>query len=495
MAQHSHKASRRTSHKALRISVSVLLSLALCVCYVCADLYSVLPSSLHILQWQSASRITVAPPRNSLHVEAVVGDQAQVPIDANLAKQYMQTLLQAQGMGTEVSVAIGDDRGEILAEHEIDTPREPASTTKTLTAFAASQVLPMDSKLETSLWLDGGQQSAQQASPAPVVLTGQGDMLLGEGASDPTHINGRAGLSTLVSEAAGQLQQRGIHAITLQYDDTMFGADRLPPDVANNSDGRLYAAPLASMAIDEGKDWSTAAKPSNPDAVSYVWSVTNPAERVAQHVASLFAASGISVEGQVQARPADQPFDANASHATKIGKVQSATLQEILQLTMQNSDNTLAQLFGRLTALATHTGNSFQADTQAVITQLQKAGITTQGVQLADCSGLSSGTRITAHTLIEIQQHSAMAGKASRVAQALAISGLNGTVVHRDFAKNLAGQIHAKTGSLSQVTSLSGYVLRTHGGTLTFAVIVNNPEHMWNARHAIDEFAGQLAQL
>ena len=42
---------------------------------------------------------------------------------------------------------------------------------------------------------------------------------------------------------------------------------------------------------------------------------------------------------------------------------------------------------------------------------------------------------------------------------------------------------------------MTGNVLRTHGGTLTFAVLVNNPENMWEAMQAVDTFVGALAQL
>lgn len=486
----------RNTHKTiLRIGVSVTVALALSISYVLADLSGVLPASMHVLQWQSARRITLDPARQIMHTDALITPNTHVALDATSAQQLVDALVSSQGVGRELSIAVADDQGHIVAEHDVDTAREPASTAKTLTAFAASQALDMSDTLDTTLWLEGGASSPQHiAQPAHIVLTGQGDMLLGAGQSDPNHINGRAGIATLVDQAVQQLQQLGISQIQLQYDDSLFGAQRLPQGITSMEGGLLYAAPLSSMAIDEGRNWQGLAKPDNPDEVgAYAPSTANSALSVAQAVANQFAAAGIAVVDTVQST--SQPFDANASVASALSVVHSASLQEILQFTLQNSDNTLAQLFARLTALATHSGNSIASDIAAVTAQLHQAGVNTQGLHLADCSGLSAGSTLTARTLIDVEQRSTQTGPAQVVARSLAVSGLSGTALHRSFSSSVAGQIHLKTGTLGNVTSMTGNVLRTHGGTLTFAVLVNNPENMWEAMQAVDTFVSALVQL
>ena len=335
----------RNTHKTiLRIGISVTIALALSITYVLADLSGVLPASMHVLQWQSARRITLDPARQIMHTDSVVTPNAHVALDATSAQQLVDALVSSQGVGQELSIAVADDQGHIVAAHDVDTVREPASTAKTLTAFAASQVLDMSDTLDTTLWLEGGASSPQHLTqPAHVVLTGQGDMLLGAGQSDPDHINGRAGIATLVNHAVQQLQQLGISQIQLQYDDSLFGTERLPQGVASMEDGLLYAAPLSSMAIDEGRDWQGLAKPANPDEVgAYAPSTANSALQVAQAVANQFAAAGITVVDTVQST--SEPFDANASASSVMSVVHSAPLREILQFTLQNSDNTLAQL-------------------------------------------------------------------------------------------------------------------------------------------------------
>ena len=58
---------------------------------------------------------------------------------------------------------------------------------KTLTAYAAAIELDMGKTLDTQTYLEQSQDGT-----ARLVLKGNGDMLLGAGASDANHINGRA---------------------------------------------------------------------------------------------------------------------------------------------------------------------------------------------------------------------------------------------------------------------------------------------------------------
>ena len=108
---------------------------------------------------------------------------------------------------------------------------------KTLTAYAAAVELDMGKTLDTQTYLEQSQDGT-----ARLVLKGNGDMLLGAGASDANHINGRAGLGTLAGRTAQALRQRGITSVTLAYDDTLFGNDRWPQGIAELDTDHLYYA-------------------------------------------------------------------------------------------------------------------------------------------------------------------------------------------------------------------------------------------------------------
>ncbi|MBC7927105.1 MAG: D-alanyl-D-alanine carboxypeptidase, partial [Bryobacteraceae bacterium] len=56
----------------------------------------------------------------------------------------------------------------------------------------------------------------------------------------------------------------------------------------------------------------------------------------------------------------------------------------------------------------------------------------------------------------------------------LPIGGVDGTLEKRFTKLPLASRIHAKTGSLSHVSALSGYALREDGRALAFSILVNN---------------------
>ena len=56
----------------------------------------------------------------------------------------------------------------------------------------------------------------------------------------------------------------------------------------------------------------------------------------------------------------------------------------------------------------------------------------------------------------------------------LPVGGQDGTLEKRFNGSAAAGRIHAKTGTLSHVSALSGYAERREGGPLAFSILVNN---------------------
>lgn len=481
----------RYSHRRqLTVAISSLVTIALFVGYCVADVMDVLPGPLTLT---NVSEPAFADPATAKAGATIAGDfDAAKPIDATAAARLVDELLAAEGVGSDVSVVIEDAQGAVAAEHEAGTAREPASTMKTLTALAASSTLNMASTLDTQVFLtqaDGGNT---------LTLKGNGDMLLGAGASDPDHINGRAGLATLAGSVALALTQRGIDTVRLDYDDSLFGEERVPAGLrasdgagdVTSGDYTMYYTPVSSMAIDGGRQYTDALPaPANPDdSGGYPELSQHTAADVAERFAALLAEQGITVDGA----PTEGSTPAGVS---PIASVSSATLAEILAFTLRHSDNTLAEEFGRLTALATGAQNTPAGGTKAVHDVLDGLGIDTSGLTMADCSGLSPDSKLTVRTLASVQQRNLTAGGAAAAAEGLSIAGLVGTAQYRYDDEAVAGLLRVKTGSLASVTSMAGNVSRTNGGALAFAVVVNNPEDMDAARSAIDAFITKLAGL
>lgn len=56
----------------------------------------------------------------------------------------------------------------------------------------------------------------------------------------------------------------------------------------------------------------------------------------------------------------------------------------------------------------------------------------------------------------------------------LPVSGKSGTLTNRMQYKPLQGKVFAKTGSMRDVSSLSGYMINANGKFITFSIIANN---------------------
>ncbi|MCH4189376.1 MAG: D-alanyl-D-alanine carboxypeptidase [Bifidobacterium tibiigranuli] len=464
------------------VVASSLITVLLTAGYVIADIVDVAPGLLTVntavLQGQPG-------PRAAIPAGAVAAAKAErdVPINADKANALLDRFAEAEGVGSQYSIAIADQRGSVIAQRNDGTPREPASTLKTLTALAAASSLDMGSTFSTESYLN---QPA--GGPDTITLKGNGDMLLGRGASDPKHVNGRAGLETLAQQTARGLRQRGIATVALAYDDTLFGAIRAPKDIAQNNPGNIYYAPISSMAVDGGRAWPSGSAP-NPDTFDgYPPMSTQPAADTAGLFATLLKRQGIAVKGATSAASAPAGLSPLAS-------VHSAALSEVMAFMMRHSDNTLAEEFGRLTALKAGRENSPQGAVSAVQEKLKGMGIDLSGLTMADVCGLSPGSQVTASTLAAVQARNLTATGAAAAGEGLSIPGLVGTASDRLDNMNAAGLLRVKTGSLDTVTAMVGNASRSSGGTLAFAVIVNNPDDMAAAKLAVDTFISELTGL
>ena len=460
------------------VTVSVVVTLAVCVGYTIADVYDVAPG---LLTAQSAPTRTYSAIPTPLAVGAVAGKaDRDVPIDEKKAEKLITALGESEGTGN-FSAAIAAADGTIAAERNLDTEREPASTAKTLTAFTAVHTLEMSGTLDTEVYLT-------HADTTPtIVLQGHGDMLLGSGENDSSHINGRAGLATLAGNTAAALTQRGITQVALAVDDSLFGDDNTSTALEQNNDGNAMYTPLSSMAVDGGR--MRYGLTADPDAFTdYPTLSRTTASDAAQTFRSLLTQQGITVT--------DSSDTSGTEASARIAKVSSAPLNEVMAFMLRHSDNTLAELFARLTALKLGLGNSMDADIQAVVQVLRANDIPTDGLHLTSCSGLAAGTRLRIPTLLAVQRSLVGLddGGAAEI-EGLSVPGLTGTARNRAANDDIKGLARVKTGSLGGVRALAGNVSREHGGVLLFAVIVNDSSDELAANNAIDDFMAGLAKL
>ncbi len=144
-----------------------------------------------------------------------------------------------------------------------------------------------------------------------------------------------------------------------------------------------------------------------------------------------------------------------------------------------NTDSTNAVADQVLLALGNEIvgAGSFPAGARATKEALVALGVSADGFEQFDGSGLSRGNRVSARQIAALLESvaSSDAASARTYLDSLAVSGAQGTLSSRMKNGPAAGRVRAKTGFINGVSALSGFVQREDGRTFVFSVLVNYP--------------------
>lgn len=125
---------------------------------------------------------------------------------------------------------------------------------------------------------------------------------------------------------------------------------------------------------------------------------------------------------------------------------------------------------------------------------LNEIGVAPDGIIQYDGSGLSRHNLVTPAALVQVYRYMAAQSRNSAVwMSAQPVAGVDGTLRNRFKGTRAAGNVLAKTGTIDQVSALSGYVTTATGERLVFSVIVNGVAGGSTRTSVIDEIVGQLA--
>ena len=115
--------------------------------------------------------------------------------------------------------------------------------------------------------------------------------------------------------------------------------------------------------------------------------------------------------------------------------------------------------------------------------------IAPDGFVVRDGSGLSRSDLISPETVIGILDHMRRSANFQVFYDALPIAGVDGTIGTRMRNTPAQGNLHAKTGTLQMVRSLSGYVTTADKRLLEFSILCNN----WTTSQAdVDRVADSI---
>ena len=104
-----------------------------------------------------------------------------------------------------------------------------------------------------------------------------------------------------------------------------------------------------------------------------------------------------------------------------------------------------------------------------------KNGIDTQNLFMADGSGLSRQNAMTAKTLVDILVYMKTKSRSfDAYYNSIPIMGVEGTQKYYFQESVLKGKARAKTGSMTRVRSMAGYMTTLNGKEVAFAIMVNN---------------------
>lgn len=371
------------------------------------------------------------------------------------------------GMSGEVSVEVVDAAtGDILSSLNPTTPRLPASNQKMLTAAAALSALGPEATLPTTTVL----------GDKTLYLVGGGDALLAAGAGDPNAIVGHAGLGDLAEATATKLKDKGLSSVSLAVDSSLFTGTLYHPEVEGSD--TVYIMEMRPIAVELSHNANGAFTP-DPDL------------QALDTFAARLSEKGITtnVVGRAEA----------PTTAKDIAEVRGPSVRDLVDYMLTESCNTTADILGHLIGIAKGESGDFEGGARATKQVLTDLGYDTSRLIVSDNSGLSILNRLDNTILIDILDDVYTCDQCDlqSIAPGLPVAGLNGTLVYRMNDDGVAGRIRAKTGTLIEANSLSGFIMTEKGRVLAFSILVDHVEvgTTTNMRSVIDNFLVSLIKL
>ncbi|GAB2999788.1 D-alanyl-D-alanine carboxypeptidase/D-alanyl-D-alanine-endopeptidase [Amycolatopsis acidiphila] len=466
-----------------------------------------------LLALLAAAVVVVAPSGPAAAPSGALGQD----LDALLATNSLK--------GADVGLVVRKaDTGEVLYSSQSARRRQPASNAKVLTTAAALDLLGTQYRFHTSVQSPGRRAGSLLA----------GDLYL-RGGGDPTM------LASDYDALAAQVAASGVRTVSgsLVADDGFFDKTRLAPGWAWDDEPYYYDAQTSALTIAPDTDYDAGSvivtvKPGAAGAAptvtltppnSYVHvvntAVTGPGSLTVDRA---HGGNTITVSGSIPVGAApDQEWmavweptglaasvfrDALARHgvrvlggtrfaATPAGAASlaghdSITVGELLTPFLKRSNNMHAEALVKTTG-----GGSWATGLTKLRQDFPTFGVDPAQLLMVDGSGLSRMDEVSPDELADALL--AVRGKPwfQEFYNALPVAGnpdrmVGGTLSTRMVGTPAAGKVHAKTGSMTGVSALSGYVTAADGEQLVFSMVSN--QTLGSPRAVEDAVAIRLAQ-
>ena len=226
--------------------------------------------------------------------------------------------------------------------------------------------------------------------------------------------------------------------------------------------------------------------------------VNRPAELFVTLLRQRLEKHGIIITGGSRLQPANIPLPAPQ---IEIAKLESPPYREIAAKTMKPSQNmyteTILWTLGEQSRTqGAPAGDSSTLGLAAVRGVMKQMGVADDGIVQYDGSGLSRHNLVTPSAVTALYSYMA---KQSRNAvdwrNSLTIGGVDGTLRNRFKGTAADGNMRGKTGTLDQVSALSGYVTTSGGEELVVSIIVNGVPTIAHRTSLADDIVVYLANF
>lgn len=415
------------------------------------------------------------------------------------------------------SVTVRDENGEILESLNSDKTIIPASNQKLITSAAILDHYGADYRFTTNIYGDGELQGNTWIGD--LIIKGSGDpSISGDLYDDDRYYAFKNFLE--------QLQDRGIDRIegNLMADISLFDIQYYPKgwdwyDMSFYYGVQISPLSFNNNAVDlevfaEGEIGDTPRITWFPDSTTYVrfrneqvithpateydeyyrrelggntivlgstlpkgyyedesLAVNNPAMFFLDSFKKYLNENGINFNGPIIVPDQSFPYDTSnviASHRSK-------PLGELINWLNKESDNFYTEMLVK--KLSADTGDqpgSFKGGIDQVRTFLVDFGIDTAFVQMNDGSGMAQGnfnkTAYLSEFLYKMKEHPEF----DAFFESMSVAGIDGTLAHRMKGTPLYRNFKGKSGFVTGVRTLSGYMETESGKKLIVSVATNN---------------------
>jgi D-alanyl-D-alanine carboxypeptidase/D-alanyl-D-alanine-endopeptidase (penicillin-binding protein 4) len=439
-----------------------------------------------------------------------------------LPPEVERVLNQRRIPGTNLSVLVREvGRDEPLVSYNASVPRNPASTMKVLTTYAALEVLgpaftwrtrayaagPVrDLVLEGNLVLEGGGDPFMTADRWWGFVNGlrqagiervKGDVVIDNSyfahqGDDRAVFDNRPYRSYNVLPDALMVNFQTVNVSVVP--DAGAGTVRArvnpwPANLSVDNSVRLDSGPCRRgsggvvVAMPEGPSGNRLSLGGHYASGCGPMSVTRAVMRAPDFAFGTFKTywqqSGGTLDGGM--RLGTVPADARLVYTHE-----SLTLAEVIRLVNKFSSNVMARHL-LLTLAAEKAGRpaTTSAGSRAIVDFLATRGVSIPDLVIENGSGLSRNERISAAGLADVLLDAWRSPYAPEFQASLPLSAVDGTLRRRFRSPDMEGRLRMKTGTLQDVSALAGYVNAASGKTYVAVILLNHPGAEHGAGEAI----------